>query len=62
MPKSMVTHVGFSSRTCLVNRRAPPVAVSPPMPELRKVRFQSGKRVVRYSSMSLEYWYCSVML
>src|ERR1700736_3598728 len=32
------------------------------MPALMKVSFQSGKRVVRYSSRSVEYWYCSVML
>jgi hypothetical protein len=60
MPKLMVTAVGFSARTCSWNRPAPPFAVSPPMPAFRNVRFQSGNRVVRYSSMSVEYWYCSV--
>jgi hypothetical protein len=62
MPKSMVTAVGFSARTWAAKRRAPPVAVSPPMPALRKVRPHLGKRVVRYSSMSVEYWYWAVML
>ena len=62
MPKLMVTAVGFSSRTWAWKRPAPPLAVSPPMPALRNVRFHSGNRVVRYSSMSVEYWYCSVML
>ena len=51
MPKLMVTAVGFSSRTWVWNRPAPPLAVSPPMPALRNVKFQSGNRVVRYSSM-----------
>src|SRR5207249_11892429 len=32
------------------------------MPALMNVRFHFGKRVVRYSSISVEYWYCSVML
>ena len=62
MPKSMVTAVGFSASTWLANRFAPPVAVSPPMPALMNVRSHFGNRVVRYSSMMLEYWYCSVML
>src|SRR5437870_5447123 len=62
MPKLIVTQVGFSASTWAANRFAPPLAVSPPMPALRNVRFHLGKRVVRYSSISLEYWYCSVML
>src|SRR5712692_3313699 len=62
MPKSMVMAVGFSASTCLANRAWPPTARSPPIPELRKVKSQVGNRVVRYSSISVEYWYCSVML
>src|SRR5262249_30178937 len=60
--KLMVTAVGLSSRTVFWNRPAPPLAVSPLMPALRNVSFHSGNRVVRYSSMYVEYWYWAVML
>ena len=54
IPKSTVIAVGLCSNTSRTKREFPPPEVSPPMPTLRNVSFQFGKRVTVHISTKLE--------